>query len=460
MYIFKNAVKNIGRNKGRNTLLAVIIFAIILTTAVSLIINSTTTVIIEEYKSRFGSEIALELDREKMPKDMNAIQTPTSEQYFKFGESDLLQRTEFSVRMMITPLDLKSLEERTTKHGNDTGFQMGGIEGSSSMLYPKATLVGNNRSDISEEFSKGIRKITQGNIFQNPNEVIVSEEYAKLNNLSIGDKIKIIANSKDNPMTHELTITGFYQGREYDEAVESYKTPLMNRNNEIIASIDTLRNMEMFNELAEVNAKYFLKEPSKLEAFQQELSAKGLSTHYKVTTDETGYKKVVGPVEGLAKITNMFMIVVLVLGSSIMIILSVLAIRERKYEIGVLRAMGMKKGKVALGLLAEMIMITAACLLIGLGIGAMISQPVADSLLQNQIEIANENPALMGPGGFGGFAFGQEELTSLSDLNVNISASAVGQIIMISFLLAGISSLAGIYFVTKYEPIKILSNRS
>ncbi|MFU2108463.1 FtsX-like permease family protein [Paenibacillus larvae] len=40
-----------------------------------------------------------------------------------------------------------------------------------------------------------------------------------------------------------------------------------------------------------------------------------------------------------------YIVIVLVLGAVILILLSSIAIRERKYEIGVLRAIGMKKGK-------------------------------------------------------------------------------------------------------------------
>lgn len=54
-----------------------------------------------------------------------------------------------------------------------------------------------------------------------------------------------------------------------------------------------------------------------------------------MTTDEAGYQRIVDPVEGLSKITNTFLIVVLVLGSAILILLSTLAIRERKYDISV-----------------------------------------------------------------------------------------------------------------------------
>ena len=53
--------------------------------------------------------------------------------------------------------------------------------------------------------------------------------------------------------------------------------------------------------------------------------------------------------------------------------------------------MGMKKLKVAFGLLTESIVITAICLCLGLGTGSAVSQPIADSMLQNQIEIAEQN---------------------------------------------------------------------
>ena len=81
-----------------------------------------------------------------------------------------------------------------------------------------------------------------------------------------------------------------------------------------------------------------------------------------------------------------FMIVVIILGSIILALLSSITIRERKYEIGVLRAMGMKKAK-SRGLISEALMITAVCLVVGLVIGSALS--TANTILQNQIEARN-----------------------------------------------------------------------
>nr|WP_275581518.1 ABC transporter permease [Amphibacillus cookii] len=223
--------------------------------------------------------------------------------------------------------------------------------------------------------------------------------------------------------------------------------------------------MEIFEEYGKVSAQYFLKDPTLLSAFEKELREKGLADYYEVTTDEAGYQKIVGPVEGLAKVTNTFLIVVLILGALILILLSTLAIRERKYEIGVLRAMGMKKWKVALGLLTEMFVITGVCLCLGLGVGMVVSQPVADSLLANQIELIQESNTDGGVPASGGTGVGEAVFTSsneepLSEIQVDLSLNAIFQIVLIAFSLAGIASVAGILRTTKYEPIKILMDRN
>jgi putative ABC transport system permease protein len=329
----------------------------------------------------------------------------------------------------------------------------------------KAKIVAADTPEANSDFKSGTRKITSGKMYENLNECIVSEQYASLNNLSVGDTIEVDSYYKNDPMTHSLTVAGIFMdntmlGTDTDEL-----TSISNRNNEILTSFETAIGMKMFNEFGSVSAQYFLKDPAQLPAYEKELREKGLAEYYKVTTDEAGYKKVVGPVEGLAKITNTFLIVVLVLGSTILILLSTLAIRERKYEIGVLRAMGMKKFKVALGLITEMLVITGICLILGLGIGMAASKPVADNLLANQIELAEENSnangdmQTTGSTGLGAPTF-SSDTKPLSELQISLNMDAILKIILISFILAGISSIAGIMYITKYEPIKILSERN
>ena len=327
----------------------------------------------------------------------------------------------------------------------------------------KGKIIARDNPEETTDFKTGARKIVQGEIYKNLDECVVSEQYAKLNGLSVGDTIEIDSYYKNDPMPHDLKVTGIYMDNTMIGKDTDILTSEENKNNEILTSFETILTMEMFKEFGEVSAQYFLKDPSMLPAYEKELREKGLADYFNLTTDEKGYQRVVGPVEGLAKITNTFMIVVLILGSMILVVLSTLAIRERKYEIGVLRAMGMKKNKVAFGLLTEMLVVTGICLILGLGIGAVAAQPMADSLLANQVKLAEEGKSENYTEWTSTGLWETPDTTDappLSKLQVKLSSDAIMQIILISLALAGASSIVGILYITKYEPIKILSERN
>jgi putative ABC transport system permease protein len=250
------------------------------------------------------------------------------------------------------------------------------------------------------------------------------------------------------------------------------KSAGFNRRNEVLTSLDTLLAQRKANETGvNVNVTYYLKSPEMLAPFEAEVRAKGLSDLFNVDTDTASYEKVVKPVEGLKSISITFMVVVIVLGSIILLLLASISIRERKYEIGVLRAMGMKKMKVALGLWFEILTITCFCLVIGLGVGTVAAQPVSDMLLQNQAEAAGSSTSqgpggnmMMGPGGMqlGGAQLGgaQTNAKPLSEMKISLDTFTILEIIGISILLASFAGLISISKITKYEPIKILMERN
>jgi len=205
-----------------------------------------------------------------------------------------------------------------------------------------------------------------------------------------------------------------------------------------------------------VDAVYYLKRPDMLTAFEKELRNKGLPGDYSVKTDESAFDSVAGPVESLNNLSLTFLIIVLILGAVIMILLSVIAIRERKYEIGVLRAMGMKKKKVALGLWSEIIAITCICFMLGMGVGTLLSQPISDAIMMGQTQ---ESTA-----GSTSLVDRLNEANGVTDENtkIDISVNAVTalEIFAISILLASIAGIISVSRITKSEPIKILMERN
>jgi len=206
-----------------------------------------------------------------------------------------------------------------------------------------------------------------------------------------------------------------------------------------------------------VDAVYYLKSPDMLAAFEAELRSKGLPDGYAVRTDESEFESVAGPIESLKKLSLTFLIIVLALGAVIMVLLSVIAIRERKYEIGVLRAMGMKKKKVAIGLWTEIVAITCVCFVLGMGVGTMLSQPVSDAIMTGQSKPATTTRS----SSLADRLKSEDAPASKQADKVDVSVSAITamEILTISILLASISGVISVSRITKYEPIKILMER-
>jgi len=183
-----------------------------------------------------------------------------------------------------------------------------------------------------------------------------------------------------------------------------------------------------------IEAIFFLHRPDMLGDFEQELRRNGLPDNYTVMSEVATFESVAGHLENLHSLMFTFLIIVLVLGAFIMTLLSVISIRERKYEIGVLRAMGMKKKSIAFGLWVEIITITCICFVLGMGAGAMLSQPISEMMLASQVDYAS--------------------------IDVSVGVLTTMQILVASILLASIAGITSISRITKFEPIKILMERN
>jgi len=443
------------RNKGRNILLGAIILAIIFTTVISLIINTASGAIIEDYKKQFGTRVYINPDTSRvsvMSGQQSEQIVPLRDVYAALADSDYLLSADLSCQV-------PSVSDTLLGLGEGAG---GAIpvspDGGSVARFPTMNVKGYTNIEKLDDFKEGLRGLMSGNFPLNNNECIISEDFAALNNIEAGDIIDIEQGMvTGNPLS--LKVVGIYFDFTTNMFGDTLDAPAaINARNDIITNYETAFAYGKTDPRVDT-AAYTLKSPELLSAFESEARAVGLSYDYKVTIDEEAYNKIISPALGMAKISLTFMIVVLVLGGLILILLATLSIRERKYEVGVLRAMGMKKHKVAFGLIFESLIITGICLIIGLGVGAAVAQPVSDMLLKEQVA-ATEPYADSGADMF--FAGTQGDLNAkpITELNVNMNLRVVAMIILISLLLVTVSSITGISYITKYEPIKILSERA
>lgn len=466
MYIFKNALKNLVRNKGRNILLGIIMIAILSCTAVSIIINITADRMIEDYKNKFGSEVFIQANQKKQDEMISkgeynpeAYNIP-NDVYEKLAKSEYVKSSIMSSSYRGCSDLIKSLDQKDLSMpdgGEVIGIGPGGNQISNGSKIPNLNILGGLTSAGAQEFENGTRKIIDGKFADKDGEAVISQEFAQLNNLKVGDILKI-ENSKANSPMLELKVVGIYfDGSKVEDL--GFKHAMLNRKNEIITTYNTLK---AYNEKAggagvTIDAKYYLKNPNLASAFQDEAYKMGLSELYDVAVDSKSYNNVVKPVEGLKGIASVFMVVVLIFGGSVLVLISILGIRERKYEIGVLRAMGMKKAKVAVGLVCETLVMIAICLAIGLSIGSISAQPTSDMLLKNQLEAVDNN----GSSNSFNFTVGaQDQVEKIKNIDVALNSEAILTITIIALILGAISVFIGILYINRYEPRRILSERN
>ena len=470
MYLLANAIKNLARNKGRNIMLAAITLAIIVSSVVTLTINNAAAKVIDDIRLDLGSRVEIkqdfiELSHSGLISQSNRenIRYVTIDDFYAYADSDYLRNTIFGAEMYAwsgTFIAVGDEAAGAATRTNDDGEEV---------LVETLRLIGATEPDELPDFGT-LREIAEGRMFDGLDECIISEEAAQLNNISIGDVIDVkgaYAYAADK--YYSLTVVGIYS--DYTEEYTNWFLAMYgryadSRRNEIIVSFETLiaPGWES-NAGLNMTTEYFLKDPDDIRAFENEVRAKGLPVTYDVKINEAAYDKVAGPMSSLRSASVTFMVVILVLGAIVLALLSFMAVRERKYEVGVLRAMGMERGKVAFGFLSEAIMISLLSLAIGLGAGTVMAQPVASSILEGNVAAAEAESE--GQGNKAIFVGGQSQIgdgsagyVPESEIQVSLSANVLFQIIALTLSLAALSGIIGVIAITRYEPLKILRERN
>ncbi|MCL2740656.1 MAG: ABC transporter permease, partial [Oscillospiraceae bacterium] len=412
--------------------------------------------------------------------------------YVRFGQSDLLSGAIYTAEARANSDSLTAIDEEKGGGGGPMVMGSGGRpgmgEGQGDPNLPEAQgtqyyfkLIAGQYGD----FERKLRELDEGAFPAEDDECMVSADLLESSGLAVGDTIFVTSSVMvpgadpsegiaEVGMEWELRIVGTYKDAT-DEYSDGYmQNAYTNRRNEIIVTFDAMAGKMVDGAIGiSVGARYFLRNPGLLEEYAAEVYAKGLNPIYDVTTDSGNYDKVVGPVESLKGISVAFAALVIGFGAVILALLSSMAVRERKYEIGVLRAMGMRRSKVTLGIWAETLAVTVLCLALGLGVGAAVAQPVTDVMLRQQVEAAEKAEAAIAdnmPAGpmtvrsMGGMRIGggeqRVEAEPLSELDVSLGLGTLAEIAAVALLLTSMAGVIATRKITKYEPIKILMERN
>ncbi|OBY76385.1 permease [Paenibacillus sp. KS1] len=344
---------------------------------------------------------------------------------------------------------------------NAVGGSVGGSQG--NMKMPNTLIQGVRISDLLKEFADETNKIIDGRSItpedKDQKVALVEKQLAEQNNLQVGDQLKIQA--QDETSTIDLEIIGIYEMSTIDSNMES-APPLFHPSNKVYVSYGSLKELSENKESKGIpidQAIYYLNDPNHIEDFKAEGQKTGIDFDlFKLDAHDALYRKMVGPIENVASTSKWIIYLVSFAGAIILGLIITLAIKERRKELGILLAIGEKKGKLIGQLLVEVLCIAALAFSLSVFTGGIVSQKMGDSLLQNEVasydqdEKAENNP---------GFSFGMipdqgQDVEPIHDIDVRVTSEDMLKLGLLGLVIAIFSTILPALSILRLNPKDIL----
>ena len=264
-----------------------------------------------------------------------------------------------------------------------------------------------NREDLSDEFknvvsleatnntkrnvlfSSGVFTIKKGkNIGGNDkNSIIVHEEFAKQNNLKLGDELdlELLDTEKSGKIkSHKFKIIGIFSGKKQ----ETY-TGLSSDFSENMVFVDYSTSQEILNksENNKIANKILMYSGS---AESTDLALKKLKelkideSKYSVEKDSNAFEESLESVSGIKHIIKIMTYSIMLGGMVVLSLILILWLRERIYEIGIFLSIGRSKIQIIMQFIFELIFISIPSIISSLFLGNVLLKVIVDGFINSE----------------------------------------------------------------------------
>ena len=321
-----------------------------------------------------------------------------------------------------------------------------------------------NREDLSDEFknvvsleatnntkrnilfSSGVFTIKEGkNIGENDkNSIIVHEEFAKQNNLKLGDEVnlELLDIEKSGKIkSHKFKIIGIFSGKKQ----ETY-TGLSSDFSENMVFVDYSTSQEILNKsennkIANKILMYSGSAESTDLALNKLKELKIDESKYFVEKDSNAFEESLESVSGIKHIIKIMTYSIMLGGMVVLLLILILWLRERIYEIGIFLSIGTSKIQIIMQFIFELLFISIPSIISSLFLGNVLIKVIAGGLINS------ENSMISGG-----------NLINDSSFMLNITTLGQSYLILISIIVLSVVFASSLILIKK--PKEILSKIS
>ncbi len=471
MNFMKRAILSMKKRIGTSLILMAVFLIVTNLVLSGFTIQNASKKAADAARKKLGADVTLGLDFDKLGQKARETGEMPKPPQLNIKETDQLAKSKyvkdynyitntFGISDGLKLVGASDEEEGKGKVGM-AAVRGGSSSGTEIDMNASFTIEGVRKTALQESFKNGKSKIIEGKPIteqmKDQNVALMEKRLAELNNLKVGDKVKV--QSGDKKETLEIEIIGIYETNE--QAMGQQAPPIMDPANKLYMPHSTMKKLELDQGINSVQVVYFLNDPQYIDAFKKETKKSDIDFNYfKLDAHDSLYKQMIGPIENISSTSQMIIYIVSIAGAIILGLIIMLSIKGRRKEMGILLSIGEKKWKLMAQFVVEVVCIAILAFGLSLTTGAKVSQYIGDNLLSSEIAIASEETdtpengtvLVSGPGG----TLQNQKEDPIDKIDVSVTGEDVGKMGGIGLAIAIIATLLPALSILRLNPKQIL----
>lgn len=446
----------------RNIFKTIIIFLVLLlmsgASLIALSIRKSVNKASEETFKNINNSFIMEINRQVNPGTPRGGGNVKGEDIKKITDLDVIENYVKRINSVANLDNLDIIETPSTLQNQS--------EDRREKFGKTVMLTGVNDSSKETKFISEEYKLKSGEHLTNDdkNKILMHEELAKKNNLSIGDKIKLKSNiyDPDNEKmaneTVEVEIKGLFEGNNKTDVTYSQEL----YQNTLITDLDTAAKVYGNSEETAVyqDATFFVRGDIKLDNILKELEKLDINWNaYNLIKSSSNYPALQSSISGVYNLANKLLIGSLIFFGVVLSLLLFLWINARRKEVGILLSIGLSKFEIFIKFLYEILIISIPSFIASYFLSVFLSNKVGDKILSNVTSGIEKNIAKqMAGSNFGGGAEAEGFNKTLKNLSINIEKIDMVNVIIFTLIIIIISVLIASISFMKKNPKDLLTD--
>ncbi|HDR4724429.1 ABC transporter permease [Bacillus cereus group sp. Sample62] len=473
MNFMKRAILSMKKRIGTSLILMAVFLIVTNLVLSGFTIQNASKKAADAARKKLGADVTLSLDFDKLGQQAQETGEMPNPPKLNTKEADQLAESKyvkdynyigstFGISDGLKLVGASEGEEEGKGKAGMAAVRGGSSSGTEIDMNASFMIEGVRKTALQESFKNGKSKIIDGKPIteqmKDQSVALMEKRLAELNNLKVGDKVKV--QSGDKKETLEIEIIGIYETNE--QAMGQQALPIMDPANKLYMPHSTMKKLEVDQGISSVQVVYFLNDPQYIDAFKKEAKKSNIDfNYYKLDAHDSLYKQMIGPIENISSTSQMIIYIVSVAGAIILGLIIMLSIKGRRKEMGILLSIGEKKWKLMAQFVVEVVCVAILAFGLSITTGAKVSQYIGDNLLSSEIATANEetdttrNSTVM-MSGSGSSTLQNQKEDPIDKIDVSVTGEDVGKMGGIGLAIAIIATLLPALSILRLNPKQIL----